>query len=97
MRRSKTINLKLDACDLQERGQLRNSRYDDTGITLDDRVLVEDDAPAIGQPQGVVDRAWFERLQRGIVLRKEFEPGAVDHSLRLTNCWRIILYEHAII
>ncbi len=51
MRRSKTINLKLDACDLQERGQLRNSRYDDAGITLDDRVLVEDDAPAIGQPQ----------------------------------------------
>ena len=72
MRRSKTIDLKLDACDLQERGQLRNSRYDDAGITLDDRVLVEDDAPAVGQPQGVVDRAWFERLQRGIVLRKEF-------------------------
>lgn len=68
---SKKMDLKLDARALQERGQLRSVRYGDSGITLNDRVLVEDDAPAIGQPQGVVDRAWFERLQLGIVLRKE--------------------------
>ena len=71
MGRSKTISLALDFRALQERGQLRNVRSGEAGISLDDRVLVEDDAPAIGQPQGAVDRAWFERLQRGIVLRKE--------------------------
>ena len=68
---SKTVCLALDASALQERGQLRNVRYDGAGIALNDRVLVEDDAPAIGQPQGADDRAWFERLQRGVVLRKE--------------------------
>ena len=71
MKREKAVSLTLDASALEGRGQLRNVRFDGEAITLDDRVLVEDDAPAIGQPQGVQDRAWFEKLQAGVVLRKD--------------------------
>ena len=33
-------------------------------------VLIEDDAPAIGKPEGASDQSWFEKLSRGIVIRK---------------------------
>ena len=44
----------LNAADLNERGQLSGLRFDprDQHILLGDRVLVEDDATAIGQPEG---------------------------------------------
>ncbi|MEE3232829.1 MAG: transglutaminase-like domain-containing protein [Candidatus Latescibacterota bacterium] len=32
--------------------------------------LLEDDAPAIGQPQGAEDRSWFEMLHQGVKVRK---------------------------
>ncbi|MFH1566518.1 MAG: hypothetical protein ABIL09_00860, partial [Gemmatimonadota bacterium] len=65
--------LDLDAAALEARGQLVGLTYS-TGagaIALDDLVLVEDDAPAIGRPRGAVDDAWFERLRRGVVARKD--------------------------
>jgi hypothetical protein len=48
-------------------------RYDEEAgqIELSNRVLVEDDASAIGQPQGVAERAWFEVLEVGLRIRKE--------------------------
>jgi hypothetical protein len=69
--KSEQIALTFDAPTLQECGRLCSVRYDGRTIALDDRVLVEDDAPAIGQPQGAQDRAWFEKLQSGIILRKD--------------------------
>jgi hypothetical protein len=48
-------------------------RYDEEAgqIELSNRVLVEDDASAIGQPEGVAERAWFEVLEVGLRIRKE--------------------------
>ena len=67
------IRLYLDAAALEPRGQLRQLTFhrDRNVIALDDRVLVEDDAPAIGRPQGAADDSWFERLCRGVVIRKD--------------------------
>ena len=72
MEKGRLIALVLDAACLEERGQFRNLRYDGAGaIGLDDMLLVEDDAPAIGQPQGAKERAWFEKLHRGVIVRKD--------------------------
>ena len=72
MEKGRLIALVLDAACLEERGQFRNLRYDGAGaIGLDDMLLVEDDAPAIGQPQGAKERAWFEKLHRGVMVRKD--------------------------
>ena len=66
------IRFEMSAAELEQRGQFRGVRYDSDGtITLDDRELIEDDAPAIGQPEGATDRSWFERLSRGVHLRKD--------------------------
>ncbi len=35
-------------------------------------VLFEDEAAAIGKPQGATDRSWFERLSKGVRIRKDF-------------------------
>lgn len=63
----------LDAAALEKRGQLRQLAYrpEQGAITLDETVLVEDDAPAIGRPQGASDESWFERLHQGLTIRKE--------------------------
>ncbi len=63
----------LDAGDLEERGRFCELRYagDEGSIGLNDMVLVEDDAPAIGRPRGAEERTWFEKLQRGVILRKD--------------------------
>ena len=68
-----TLRLGLAADDLELQGQLKQLRYDTTGevITLDDMLLVEDDAPAIGQPEGAEDRSWFEKLHQGVMIRKD--------------------------
>ena len=72
MSTGKLIDLVLDAASLEERGQLSNLRYDEAGaFGLDDRVLVEDDAPAIGRPQGAHERSWFEKMHRGVMVRKD--------------------------
>ena len=67
---SETTRFLLHADDLEERGQLKGLRHSQRGIELDDMELIEDDAPAIGRPQGEQDRAWFEHLRRGVRLRK---------------------------
>ena len=63
----------FDAAALDLQGRLKNLRFDSSAgvIALDDMVLVEDDAPAIGRPEGASDRSWFEHLHRGIVVRKD--------------------------
>ena len=62
----------LNAARLEERGQLNNMLYDGANaIGLDNMCLIEDDAPAIGQPQGTKDRSWFEKLHRGVIIRKD--------------------------
>ncbi|MHB9028030.1 MAG: transglutaminase-like domain-containing protein [Candidatus Latescibacterota bacterium] len=68
-----TVKYTLDAAALEERGQLREVLYDSgrNWLTLKDMLLVEDDAPAIGKPQGATDRSWFEKLQRGVMARKD--------------------------
>ena len=67
------LRLDLEAGELEARGQLKHLRYDVAGeaITLDDMLLVEDDAPAIGKPEGAADTAWFEKLHQGVMIRKD--------------------------
>lgn len=60
----------LDVSTLEEWGQLRGVTCEGNAISLDDMLLVEDDAPGIGRPEGAEDRSWFERLHRGVVMRK---------------------------
>ena len=61
----------LDAADLEQGGRLAQLQYRaGRGFVLEDMLLVEDDAPAIGQPEGAGDDSWFERLGAGIVVRK---------------------------
>ena len=72
MEKEKLFALVLDAAALEERGQFTNLRHNEAGaIGLDDRLLVEDDAPAIGRPQGAQERSWFEKLHRGVMVRKD--------------------------
>jgi len=68
-----SIHYTLDGAALEERGQLKQLIYtpSETKITLKDMVLVEDDAPAVGRPEGATDRSWFEKLHKGIKIRKE--------------------------
>jgi len=71
-----TITITLDAQDLEVRGQLKELKYfqDDNAIRLNDRYLLEDDAPGNGPPEGF-DRkelAWYEKLHKGVIIRKDF-------------------------
>ncbi len=65
--------LSLDAAALEQRGQLDQLLYDAAAnaITLEDMQLIEDDAAAIGMPEGASDRSWFERLHQGVMIRKD--------------------------
>jgi hypothetical protein len=67
------VRQRLDAKALEERALLHGVAHDaETGcLRLVDRVLIEDDAPAIGKPEDGQDDNWFERLHRGIRIRKE--------------------------
>jgi hypothetical protein len=60
----------LSGRDLEENGQLQDVAFVHSGIQLRDRVLIEDDATAIGCPEGARDRSWFEPLARGVRIRK---------------------------
>ena len=64
------VSLLLCADALEDRGQLRGSRSGYRGIELDDMLLLEDDAPGIGRPQGEEERSWFEHLHSGVRLKK---------------------------
>lgn len=72
MARKKEVRLTLDAAALEERGRFRQAHYRrrENVIVLDDMELVEDDAPAIGRPEGAEERSWFEKLHRGVMIRK---------------------------
>ena len=63
----------LDAAALEARGQFDRLQYCELkkAIVLNDMLLVEDDAPAIGRPEGAEDRSWFEKLQAGVMIRKD--------------------------
>lgn len=69
---------RLTAADLEASGQLDRCVLSADGIALEDMVLVEDDAPAIGRPQGAEDEAWFEHLKQGLVVRKELILDRAD-------------------
>ena len=80
------VTYRLDAGDLEERGQLHNMVYspETGGIILTDLVLIEDDAPAIGRPKDASDRSWDEHLKKGVVIRKELlldDPRAFSARL----------------
>jgi hypothetical protein len=61
----------LDAAQLNEDGQLvQLQHWAGRGFSLEDMYLVEDDAPAIGRPEGASDDTWFERLHAGVLVRK---------------------------
>ncbi len=63
----------LDAAALEARGQFDQLQYCELkeAIVLNDMLLFEDDAPAIGRPEGAEDRSWFEILQAGVMIRKD--------------------------
>ncbi|MBT4502277.1 MAG: hypothetical protein HOC74_31375, partial [Gemmatimonadetes bacterium] len=83
----KNRHFTLDAAALEERGQFRQAQYDrnQNAILLDDMQLIEDDAPAIGRPEGAEDRSWSEKLHRGVMIRKELiledERASAAHLL----------------
>ncbi len=70
-----SVSYTLDAVALESRGRLIHMKYYGEGgaIGLNDMVLFEDDAPGNGPPQGFdsKERAWFEKLSKGVVIRKE--------------------------
>ncbi len=63
----------LNAAALEARGQFDQVQYCELTktIVLNDMLLIEDDAPGIGQPQGAEERSWFEKLQEGVMVRKD--------------------------
>jgi hypothetical protein len=70
---SQTVELTVE--EMERNAQLVNLRVDEGYIRLDDTVLIEDDGPAVGFPEGAqsyrtgpVD--WVEDLKRGVVLKK---------------------------
>ena len=84
-----TTQWQLEASGLQEDGQFTGLRYDAEldGICLLKRVLVEDDATAIGKPQGATERSWFEVLEAGLRIRKELVlDDAVAEGAQLLFC-----------
>ena len=73
MAETETLSFTLDARCLEHRGQLKRCILDSDGeaIRLKDIMLFEDDAPGIGMPEGATDRSWFEKLHKGIRIRKD--------------------------
>jgi hypothetical protein len=69
-----TAGFRLSASTLEKTGRLQQLRYNagNKGFLLKDMVLFEDEAAAIGKPQGATDRSWFERLSKGVRIRKDF-------------------------
>ncbi|MYA24268.1 MAG: hypothetical protein F4Z30_16490 [Gemmatimonadetes bacterium] len=63
----------LDAAALEVRGQFDQLQYCELkkAIVLNDMLLIEDDAPAIGCPQGAEDRSWFKKLREGVMVHKD--------------------------
>ncbi len=61
---------RISGSDLEVRGQLHDVVLAEGGIQLRHGVLIEDDATAIGRPEGAENRSWFEPLARGVRIRK---------------------------
>ncbi|MEE2658223.1 MAG: hypothetical protein VX733_06940 [Candidatus Latescibacterota bacterium] len=86
-----TVTTTLDGHALNEAGRLIGLRWDPgaTTIGLRDRMLIEDDADAIGRPEGAEEGSWFERLTPGLRIRKELVlSDARCHGAQLTWCGR---------
>lgn len=70
-----TVKFSLDAAGLESRGQLKQMKYykAENAIKLDDMLLLEDDAPGNGPPEGFdrKERAWFEKLKKGVKIKKD--------------------------
>lgn len=68
----RTVSQHFDTAGLVARGQLKQCIFNAGKgvITLKDMMLVEDDAPGIGMPEGATERSWFEKLHSGIRIRK---------------------------
>ena len=77
----------LDAAALEVRGQFDQLQYCELrkAIVLNDMLLVEDDAPAIGRPEGAENRSWFEKLHKGVMARKDL----VLDDPRATAAWLV--------
>ena len=82
-----SLSFALDAGALEVRGRFDQLQYCEqkNAIVLNDMLLVEDDAPAIGQPRGAEDRSWFEKLQEGVMVRKDL----VLDDPRATAAWLV--------
>ncbi|MEX2585526.1 MAG: hypothetical protein WD315_03970 [Balneolaceae bacterium] len=71
-----TTTTEWTAAELEKDARLVNLRFDEEGsIRLDDNVLIEDDGPAVGMPEGHKSYrtgpvAWVEDLKKGVVLKK---------------------------
>lgn len=83
---TRTDHLHLSATELDADGQLVGLifSHNEEGIALEQHVLVEDDAPAVGKPEHGEDKEWFEPLTRGVVIRKTLildQPGGRSATL----------------
>ena len=81
-----TVRFNLTAAEIEQRGQLRQLHYPGSAksIELKDMLLIEDEAAAIGRPEGAEDRSWFERLHKGVKIRKDLvldDPRAYSGHL----------------
>ena len=81
-----TSRLHLSAAELDAAGQLLGlvPSPGRAGIALEQHLLVEDDAPAVGKPEHAEDKEWFEPLSRGVVIRKTLvldQPGGRTATL----------------
>ena len=80
-------HLHLSAAELDAAGQLLGLVAPSpgrAGIALEQHLLVEDDAPAVGRPEHAEDQEWFEPLSRGVVIRKTLlldQPGGRTATL----------------
>lgn len=61
----------MDGAALNDGGRLTDLQFDGAAFRLRDRMLIEDEADAIGRPEGAEERSWFERLAPGLRIRKE--------------------------
>ena len=89
-----TVRLHHDAAAFEERGQLQKINYikDRNVLELYDMLLIEDDAPGIGKPEGAADRSWFEKLGKGVMIRKDIvleDPRAFSGCLVFNGLERI--------
>lgn len=86
------VSYSVDPSELNERGRFMDMLFDreHNTITLNDRLLIEDDAPAIGVPEHAEsrkwdDRPWSEKIHGGVRVKKiliiDGDPGSFNANL----------------